>query len=314
MTAATSVLMIRPAAFGFNPETANSNAFQQPYDILGSLVSEKARIEFNRMLDYLNGAGINVRLFDDLPTPVKPDAVFPNNWISMHPDGTVVVYPMLAPNRRLEFRQDILDFLINQYHVRNILDLRFFEKENKFLEGTGSICFSHQNKKMFVSVSLRSNPDVARYLSDVIGYDTVFFHAMGPGRNPVYHTNVVLNFCHDLAILCTESVFDKKEKDNLINQIAECGYKIMEINFRQMISFCGNVLSLFNEKGEGVLIVSNTAYDGFDNHQKDILGNVFGRVIVVPVPSIEKYGGGSVRCMMGEIFLPAKTPGTKFIS
>lgn len=307
MTAASSVLMIRPAAFGFNPQTAESNVFQHEEEVIGSYISEKARNEFDCMLECLSRAAIDVKVFDDLPLPEKPDAVFPNNWISMHPDGTVAVYPMLTANRRLEFRQDVLDFLIDQYDVRKILDLRFFEKENKFLEGTGSICFSHQNKKMFVSVSSRSNADVARYLSDMIGYETIFFHAMGPNHLPVYHTNVVLNFCHDLAILCTESVFDKKEKEELINQIAECGYKIMEINWRQMLSFCGNVLSLFNEKREKVLIVSETAYEGFDPRQKDILGKNFHRLVIVPVPSIEKYGGGSVRCMMAEIFLSVKT-------
>jgi hypothetical protein len=310
MTAASSVLMIRPAAFGFNPQTAESNVFQHEEEVIGSYISEKARNEFDCMLECLSRAAIDVKVFDDLPLPEKPDAVFPNNWISMHPDGTVAVYPMLTANRRLEFRQDVLDFLIDQYDVRKILDLRFFEKENKLLEGTGSICFSHQNKKMFVSVSSRSNSDVARYLSDVIDYEPVFFHAMGPDRNPVYHTNVVLNFCHDLAILCTEAIFDKKEKDFIINQIAECGYKIMEISFRQMLSFCGNVLSLFNQKREKVLIVSETAHESFNLHQKDILGNVFHRVVIVPVPSIEKYGGGGVRCMMAEIFLSAKNSGT----
>lgn len=306
MDAASSVFMIRPASFGFNPETSGTNAFQINPNTKEANISAEARKEFDRMVTCLQSENLDVTVFEDVPFPPKPDAVFPNNWISMHPDGTVVIYPMMAPNRRWEFRSDVLDLLKARYDLKKIIDLRFFEEENKFLEGTGSISFSHSNKKMFVSVSPRSHPEPAIYLSEVLGYDLILFNTLGPDKNPVYHTNVILNFCHDWAVICLEALPNRDERNHVEEIIRSCGYKILEIDFQQMISFGGNILSLNNKKGDSILVISEQAYKHFTTQQKSMIENNFKRIITVPVPIIEKYGGGSVRCMMAENFISMK--------
>ncbi|MCX8080454.1 MAG: arginine deiminase-related protein [Bacteroidia bacterium] len=306
MLAAQRILMMRPASFGFNHQTASTNAFQQLHlSEPEPLISEKAVQEFDCLLKRMRDHNILVDAFDDTALPPKPDAVFPNNWISMHPDGTVVIYPMMAENRRAECREDIVAFLQKHYVVNRIIDLRFFERQNIFLEGTGSITFCHEKKKAFAALSPRTHRKALEYLCREIGYEPLFFYAVGPSGQAVYHTNVVLNFCGNVAVWCADAVPDAKEKREIEKKLSEVGFETLKISFEQMNSFCGNVLCVRNQQGKEVLLMSSTAGKMWHENQKDFLNSKF-ELLEASIPTIESYGGGSVRCMMAENFLEKK--------
>lgn len=302
--AAPAVLMVRPAAFGWNPETADSNRFQAaapgPGDATGRAVAE-----FDALAGALADAGIAVHALDDRREPACPDAVFPNNWVSLHADGTVVLYPMLARSRRRERRFDLLAELERRggYRVERLLDLTHHELQGRFLEGTGSVVFDHAGRVAYACRSPRTAPAVLDELCAELDYQPAAFDACDTVGVPVYHTNVLLSIGTGHALLCTEAV-PAPQREALLERLAAGGRRLIEIDRAQMVAFAGNVLELCNADGQRVLVGSRCALDSLRADQRAMLAACVDRIVAVPVPTIERLGGGSVRCMLAEIFLP----------
>lgn len=302
--AAPAVMMVRPAAFGWNPETAGSNRFQAPAP--GRCEAASAAIaEFDALVAALRAAGVIVHAFDDRPEPACPDAVFPNNWVSLHADGTVVLYPMLARDRRLERRLDLLVELERRggYRVERLLDLTHHELHGRFLEGTGSVVFDHAARIAYACRSPRTHPAVLDELCAELGYAPVAFDAADAGGVPVYHTNVMLSIGTGYALVCAAAV-PVPQREVLLERLAAGGRRVLTIDQAQLAAFAGNVLELCAADGARVLAASQRALDSLEPRQREALGACVDRVVKVPVPTIEALGGGSVRCMLAEIFLP----------
>jgi hypothetical protein len=294
--------MVRPAAFAFNEQTAVSNAFQQtPGEESG--ISEKAVAEFDAMVAQLRAAGVDVWVIADTPEPVKPDAVFPNNWISTHSDGTIVLYPMCTPNRRLERRDDLVAQLRENYQVSRILDLSAAEQEGRFLEGTGSIVFDHEARMAYACLSVRTDSSLLQELCREIGYTPFTFHATDEQGQDIYHTNVIMGIGSGYAVLCLDSVRDTVEKEGLIQSLQQAGKAIIDISQEQVKVFAGNVLSLKNNNAEPLLAPSASACASLQPAQKAILEQ-YTQLLPLSIPLIESIGGGSVRCTMAQNFLP----------
>lgn len=308
--AAAAVLMVRPASFGWNPETVASNRFQAAAPGTDAAAG-RAVAEFDALAGALGEAGITVHAVDDLVEPVCPDAVFPNNWVSLHADGTVVLYPMLARSRRRERRLDLLAELERRggYRVERLLDLTHHELQDRFLEGTGSVVFDHADRVAYACNSPRTDPAVLDELCAELGYEPVVFDACDPGGVPVYHTNVLLSVGTGHAVLCAEAV-PAPQRAALVERLAAGGRRLLTIDRAQMAAFAGNVLELRNADGRRVLAGSQRALDSLDAEQHAALAACVDRVVAVPVPTIERLGGGSVRCMLAEVFLPGSPRAT----
>ena len=291
-----NILLIRPVNFGFNPETAASNAFQkqQPFD------KEKVLAEFNNFAENLKNKGVNVFIFDDTPKPVKTDSVFPNNWITFHADGTVALYPMLSETRRRERRTDIIEKLKENFRIEKIQDFSTSETDGKFLEGTGSIVADHENKINYACLSPRTDRELFEKVSNHFGYQPKSFHAADQNRNEIYHTNVMMCIGSKFAVICLESV---KEREMIIETLRKTGKEIIDISFAQMNNFAGNMLTVSTGKNKELLVLSELAFNSLSTEQKHSLEK-HCELFPVPIPTIETIGGGSVRCMMAEIFLP----------
>ena len=302
MKATHNIFLVRPANFGFNAQTAASNAFQnKPTAQAGQ--NKKALKEFDAFAKKLKGAGINVFVFEDTASPVKPDAVFPNNWLSTHSDGTLVLYPMCAPNRRAERRKDILDRLKLNFKITNIIDFSSFEKDNVFLEGTGSIIFDHTNKTAYACLSPRTNKELFLRLAETLRYTPVCFYAHDKNGQEIYHTNVMMCVSENFALICAESVSGKKEKERVLNSLLKSGHEVIEISFEQMNKFAGNALGLKAKTGKNILALSQSAYYCLTKEQRKAIEK-YSQMLPLSVPVIENIGGGSARCMIAEIFLP----------
>jgi hypothetical protein len=298
--------MVRPAAFGWNPETASSNRFQGgPSDARDPRLPARALEEFERLAAGLAAAGVEVHALDDRPEPRRPDAVFPNNWVSLHADGTVVIYPMLAPSRRLERRPDLLAELVARggFRIQRLLDLTHHELEGRFLEGTGSVVFDHVARRAYACLSPRSDAAVLRELCTELAYEPVAFRAAGPDGAPVYHTNVLLSIGRRFALVCAEAIAEE-DRDGLLERLADGGRRVETISATQMRRFAGNLLELEDGAGAGVLAASQRGWDSLGADLRAGLAAAVGKVVVAPVPAIEDAGGGSVRCMLAEVFLP----------
>lgn len=297
-----NILLIRPANFSFNSETAGSNVFQNEMKYDFELIKNNVLNEFEIFSETLNNNGINTFVFDDTETPIKPDAVFPNNWISFHNDGKVIIYPMLAENRRLEKRNDIIEKLNVKFNITEIIDLSYFENENKFLEGTGSIVFDHKNKIAYASLSPRTNEIVLNKLCEIINYKPLVFHSYDINGNEIYHTNVMMTIGENFAVVCLESINNEKEKNLIINSLQNSGKEIIPISIEQMYAFAGNMLELINNSGENLLVLSQSAFNSLSSFQKEKLKQ-YAKLLPLNVNNIETIGGGSVRCMIAEIYL-----------
>lgn len=299
---ASVVMMVRPAAFGSNPETAPSNRFQAAGDDSPDVVAA-ARAETEGLAAALERAGVMVHLLDDTPLPRKPDACFPNNWVSFHAGGTVVLYPMLAPSRRLERREDLLAELARRgaFSVRHVIDLTHREAQEQFLEGTGSLVLDRPNRRAWACVSPRTHVDVLGEFGQRLGYDVLAFDAVDPGGTPVYHTNVIMSVGERFAVLASGSIPHPGQRADILESLASTGREIIEIDERQVQAFAGNLLQLATRAGGRVIALSATARDSLDDVQLAALAR-HGELLAVPVPSIERYGGGSVRCMLAEVF------------
>ena len=299
-----TILMIRPAAFGYNTETATSNAFQFAPDIESDKIHRLALQEFDQMVEALRSNDINVIVVDDVESPLTPDAIFPNNWFSTHHTGEVVLYPMAAENRRLERRTDIIELLKENHDVSSVNDLTKFENENRYLEGTGSIVFDHQNKNAYACNSSRTDEMLFIELCERLRYTPVFFDAMDRHGDPIYHTNVMMCVTTDLAVVCIEAIAEG-DQERVIGHLQIDGKKIIAIGYEQMQAFAGNMLEVQNIEGERFLIMSERAFQSLVNGQVNTITQSVD-IISVDIPTIEQYGGGGVRCMMAGIHLPKK--------
>jgi hypothetical protein len=304
---ADAVLMIRPAAFGFNGETESSNRFQQRGAATAG-TPERALTEFDALERALRETGIETFTLADRSDPACPDAVFPNNWVSFHADGTVVLYPMLAPSRRRERRLDLLLELEQRggFGVERLLDLSHHEMSSRFLEGTGSVVFDHRGRVAYACLSPRTDLRVLQELCAELGYAPCAFAAADATGVPVYHTNVMLSVGDRCAIVCAEAVAEA-DRARLLTHLAGGGRTVLGIDQRQMASFAGNALELRTRGGASVLALSARALASFDAEVRERLDRLVGRVLAVPVPTIEEVGGGSVRCMLAEVFLPRRS-------
>jgi hypothetical protein len=289
-----AIIMVRPANFAFNSETAVSNKFQNDMQIQDSNL--KALREFDDMVNKLRLAGIQVHLLHDSPYPVKPDAVFPNNWISFHPDGLAVLYPMEAPNRRIERRMDVFDFVDSKY-INNLLDITGNELDGRYLEGTGSIIFDHNQKTAYCAVSSRSNAALFEFLCKQINYRAVSFEAIDFNEHPIYHTNVMLSIGDNIIVICSESILNPVERNMVLNELRATNRVIIEVDFQQMNQFAANCLEVNDIHNQPKLVMSETAYAALKQEQ---IEQIQGKAVIVTVciPTIEQIGGGSARCMM----------------
>lgn len=292
--------MIRPVNFAFNEETAVNNAFQVQSEHTD--VQNRAFREFNEFVKKLRNKKIDVIVADDTPNPHTPDSIFPNNWISFHNDGTIVLYPMFAKNRRLERKPQVLEKISIAFNTERIIDLTNYENNNKFLEGTGSMVFDRDNKIVYACVSPRTDEDVLNDFCNKLGYTPVLFHAEDTKGQPVYHTNVMMCVADKYVVICLESVTNIDERGKLLDTIRQSGKHVIEITLQQMGHFAGNMLQVNDITGKKYLVMSTQAYQSLDDEQRSRLES-FNEIIHSPLDTIEQNGGGSARCMMAEIHL-----------
>lgn len=302
MQTTDTVLMIEPVAFGYNEQTAVNNYFQVQQE---GNVQEKALREFNSFVEKLRSKGITVITIKDTISPKTPDSIFPNNWVSFHRDGKVVLYPMFAENRRLERRQDILEQIKSQFKVEEIIDYSASERDKRFLEGTGSMIFDHDNKIAYGSVSLRLDEDLFRKFCAEFGFRPVVFHSYqtaGEERLPIYHTNVMMCVADKFVVICLDCIDDELEREKVIETIKNSGKELIEISEEQMQNFAGNMLQVHNNSGEKFLVMSRSAYKSLKPEQVSTIEK-YSEIIYSDLETIETNGGGSARCMLAEVFL-----------
>ena len=298
-----TLLMVRPTAFRANEETAATNFFQSTGTKTDARSIQQAALkEFDNMVELLRKNEINVLVIDDTPTPVKPSAIFPNNWLSTSPGGIVSVFPMYAANRRPEKRDDILKMLAEKFVVKDLQDWSEFEVEGKFLEGTGSMVIDHENKVIYTCYSPRTDISVLEKFANANKYRAIIFFAVDNDGHPVYHTNVMMTLGENFAILCEEAIEEEWELIAVRQLLESSGHEVIRITKQQMHSFAGNMLQVKNSKGEKFLLMSQTAFDSLNEEQKEEL-SARSKLLPIPIPVIEKTEGGSVRCMIAEIFL-----------
>lgn len=303
----SQIMMIRPVQFGFNKETAESNEFQQESFAEGTreTAAQTAVEEFELMIDQLKKAGLELHIFDDNAEVNRPDAVFSNNWVSFHQSGKVVLYPMMAKNRRAERRPDIIERLSEDFKIEEIIDLTYFEKEGKFLEGTGSMVFDRRYKIAYACLSPRTHPEVLDAFADALGYEIVSFSASDESGKPVYHTNVLMCVGDIFAVICLEAIKNPDERQMVRAALEETNKYIIEISLEQVRHFAGNMLFVRNNHANKFLIMSTQAYESLSKQQRQILSE-YAVVLHTELGVIEGNGGGSARCMMTEIHLPKK--------
>ena len=294
--------MIRPVSFGFNEQTAGSNAFQNR-DVDQQAVQDKALAEFDAFVKILKENGVSVTVVDDTAQPHTPDSIFPNNWISFHADGTVFLYPMQAENRRLERREDIISKLEDTFKVAHVIDLSRFEAENKFLEGTGSMVLDRGNKIAYACLSPRTDKEVLTLFCEQAGYKAISFEAADANGKAIYHTNVLMCIGSGFAVICTDSIPNPHEKVVVLESLRSTHKEVVEITFDQMNRFAGNMLEVKNKAGENLIVMSQNAYQALDEVQKSTLKK-YGKLVYADINTIETNGGGSARCMIAEVHLP----------
>lgn len=306
---APAVLMVRPARFGFNPQTAASNVFQKKtletsaYP-QGEGVHETALREFDALAEQLARAGVQVVLVQDTLSPAKPDAIFPNNWVSFHRDGTVVLYPMMAPNRRLERRDEVLaEIAAVGFRITRTVDLCHHEELGQYLEGTGSLVLDRPRHLAYANISPRTDLDALGEFAQLLDYDLVTFESVDTLGRPVYHTNVMLAIGAGFAVMCAESITETRSRD-AVRETLGADREIVEISRAQMQAFAGNVLELA-PPGSKVIALSTTAWRCLDAHQRRTLER-HGNVLAAEIPVIEHFGGGGVRCLLAEVHLPPR--------
>lgn len=301
------ILMVRPAHFAFNEETAASNAFQEidGKDRTGE-ISTAALAEFDRMVEQLRDQGVDIIVQQDHPSVFRPDAVFPNNWVSFHQDGKVITYPMLSEARRKERVESYIDALRERFLISERVHFEPFEEQGLILEGTGSLILDRIHRIAYACLSPRTDSRMLGLFCQKAGYKKVEFQALDKTGLPIYHTNVMMALGENFAVICLESIQNEKERKGVLRALRKSKKAIVEISLDQMAAFAGNMLQVRKANGLPLLVMSSRA---FQSLSKAHLIQLIKRTDVVhcPIETIEKYGGGSVRCMMAEVFLPEKT-------
>lgn len=301
MATARHFLMIRPTRFDFNEQTAVNNYFQSR-GAHPTAAAEKAMQEFDAMVSLLREKHVDILVINDTPEPHTPDAVFPNNWISFSPDGTVILYPMFAPNRRMERKPEVLKTIREHFLVRQVWDLSEWENSGIFLEGTGSMVLDHEHKLAYAALSPRTDASLLDIFCRKSGYQAIPFHATDLQGEPIYHTNVLMCVADRFVVICLESIIDPIEKEAVTRLIRESGKELIAISQLQLAQFAGNMLQVENSKGEKMLVLSSSAYASLQPDQLSRLSS-YQPLLPFAIPTIEQLGGGSTRCMMAEIFL-----------
>jgi hypothetical protein len=305
---ATDVMMIRPVAFAGNPQTQPSNAFQQPDSGRVDAANQAAALrEFDGLVRALEQAGVTVHVFEDTPQPHTPDSIFPNNWVSFHADGTVVLYPMLAENRRLERRIELIEALSAQhgFHAARLIDLTRHEHDGRFLEGTGSLVLDRLHRLAYACISPRTDLDVLGDFAQQLDYDIVAFEARDANGAAIYHTNVLMSVGERFAAVCLSAIRED-EREGVLNQLRSTGRTVIDLSMEQMNAFAGNMLELGSSHGGSVVAMSQRACDALTAEQRAALESSAGPIVAADIPTIERLGGGSVRCMLAELHLPKK--------
>ncbi|HWH22387.1 MAG TPA: arginine deiminase-related protein [Allosphingosinicella sp.] len=303
----SSILMVEPACFGFNPETAASNCFSSARG--GSETAQEALREFHGLADRLEAAGVSVFRLKDSLNPPKPDAAFPNNWISFHSDGTIVTYPMEAPSRRLERRvEEVSSLLGPNFEFRRHVDLSASEASGEYLEGTGSLILDRPRARAYASLSSRTHPRAVAAFDRSLGFSTFTFGASDPQGRPIYHTNVLMSLGTRYALLCTDTVAEQ-DRTALLADLEQGGRTLIEVDYGQLLSFTCNIIELADDRGNPLVAMSSAAFRALRQSQRRLLEELAGELVHAPIPTIEAVAGGSVRCMIADIHLPKKGAG-----
>lgn len=303
------VLMIRPVAFGYNEETAKNNFYQQaPESGQDGKIRENSLQEFDDFVRLLRKNDVRVTVIEDTPHPHTPDSIFPNNWVSFHEDGTIVLYPLFAENRRMERREEILTELIKSNHLQSasMIDLTYLEGDARFLESTGSLILDRPNRIVYASVSERMDKNALKIFCRKLQFKPVIFNALQDlegKRVPIYHTNVMMSLGTSFSVICLDSIDNEEERKTVVSSLENSGKAIIPISAHQVENFAGNMLQLHNSQNENLLVMSTAAFGILTEEQKALLSQ-HCRLIHTDLATIERYGGGSARCMLAEVFLP----------
>ena len=303
-----NILMVRPVSFRMNEETAVNNYYQKELQGLSSdEIQNRALKEFDDLVQKLRAIGVNVIVVDDTEAPDTPDSIFPNNWISFHEDGNVALYPIFAENRRMERREDILDIIEeNGFDIKSIVDYTSAEWENIFLEGTGSLLLDRVNRKAYCALSARADEDLLMEFCEDFEYTPVMFHAyqtVEDRRELIYHTNVMMALSENYAIICLDTIDNKKERKQIIKNLLEDGKEIIKITEEQVNNFAGNMLQVMGDDNTRYTIMSEAAFKCLNEDQVTRIEK-YSTILYSNLETIEACGGGSARCMMAEVFLP----------
>ncbi len=300
---ASTVLMIQPVRFGYNEQTAVTNSFQNKASTLtSSEIQESALKEFHHFVQSLKDVGIEVIVFQDTIVSHTPDSIFPNNWLSTSSTGELYTFPMATPNRSLERRQDILDFLVEKYGYGCNRELEIFESQNLYLEGTGSLLIDAASEAAFVALSPRADEVVLEAYSKFSGQEIITFQSLGPEGELIYHTNVMLCIADQYAVIGADTIVEK-DKIRVCEALKKRGKTLIYISNEQVYKhFAGNMLQLQNKKGDKFLVMSTKARNSLTQVQLDQIESFENTIVDVPLDVIETIGGGSARCMLAEIF------------
>ncbi len=307
MQVTNTILMVRPISFRMNEQTAVNNYFQEEMGVDQDKINVQAQQEFDAFVEKLRVKGVNVVVVQDTKEPDTPDSIFPNNWISFHADGTVAVYPMFAENRRNERREDVFEILEKDgFRIDNVVDYTSAEEEGVFLEGTGSLLLDRVNKKAYCALSDRAEEELVIEFCEDFDYLPVIFTAnqtVDGQRLPIYHTNVMMALAETFAIICLDTIDDKKERKNVVEHLKADGKEVINITEEQMYHFAGNMLQVVGADDQRYMVMSSAAYNSLDKTRREAIEK-HCPIIHSSLSTIETCGGGSARCMMAEVFLP----------
>ncbi|WP_194791108.1 citrulline utilization hydrolase CtlX [Pseudomonas sp. UFMG81] len=304
MQTTNTVLMIRPARFAFNPDTAVNNRFQQaPLD--PESANAKALAEFDGYVDALRQHGVEVLVVQDTPEPHTPDSIFPNNWWSSHADGSLVLYPMEGQNRRLERGKGVLQALTERFAIKQTIDLSPLEQHNLFLEGTGSMVLDREHRISYACHSGRTHEHALRQFAEQLDYRLCLFHAVDRQHAPIYHSNVMMNVGRQLAVVCLDALPHASERRTLEHSLRDTGKQVLALNHDQLENFAGNMLEVHDRAGRSLLVMSRSAWRSLDAGQRQQVER-HSQPLVVNIDHIERIGGGSARCMLAEVHLPSR--------
>lgn len=302
-----TILMVRPVAFRMNEQTAVNNYFQEDLQLKNEEINKQAQEEFDNFVTKLRDVGVEVVVVDDIAENDTPDSIFPNNWVSFHEDGTAVIYPMFAVNRRRERRMEFFEVLESQGHkIKEVLDYTDAEDEELFLEGTGSMILDRTSQKAYCSLSPRADEDLLIEFCEDMEFSPVIFTAyqdVDGKRKPIYHTNVMMCLAEEFAVICLDSIDDPKERKNVSRHLKQDGKEIIAISETQIHEFAGNMLQVRGAEGKKYLVMSTTAHQSLTKDQISRIEK-HCEILSADISTIETCGGGSTRCMMAEVFLP----------